>query len=459
MKRKIAVLLAGVLLLSGRAGAQPAWSDSTIFSTPHSDLFEILQMTPSIYPLSAGGHGQPGFLASGFGDVFGTGISFNGQEQKSYLLPFGDALRWPLTFVEKAVLNPIPAGIPGGGIFPHSEEITLRSFWEKADRPFVRVHYLTRDFGREEVFALFQKRANPTLRVQPFGAIGHYTGWRANSGLAFHQAGGQAEKILPGHRLLHVLFFSLESEAGFPGSILAARIPALSNLKRKIQEQRFQGNLRTVDGDSSTRPIVQWQVRRLREEWTNQNPYFYRKNEEISGQVTGLWTGRWCTQNWWLASDAAVSRVDYRSKIADVWRTGIQLGDSMSLSENWHGTAQARLSVGNWEKRRLSLAVGIAEKRVERPVFQIRFEESHGGFLPPVLRDSTSFHWYWICATPLFQLAQHATKQTHFRLLEERFVWPVWNERRQSLVVQVQGVHWLRPPGEFSFSSQHPKYL
>ncbi len=449
VKWKTVLSLISLFLVAGNAAAQPAWLDSTMFEYPHSELSQIVQESPLVSSLSAGGHGQPGFFISGFGDIFGAGISFNGEEQDSYLLPFWDALRWPLPLVGKMAINPLPTGKPET-ISPRLEEVNLHSFWEKNDRPFVRVHYLSRDFGREEIFALFQRRINPTFRVQPFGAIGHYSGWRDNSELAFHQTGVQAEKWLSGRKLLHLLAFSHESEAGFPGPILASWAPTFPNLKRKIQEQRFQGRLRTANADSSTRQILHWQVQRLSEEWTNQGPYFHRRNEEIAGQMSWLRTGRWRTQNWWIVPSAAVHRIRYHSKTTHVWQVGIQLGNWASLSENWQGSVQAHISLGNWKKREASLVAGLAGKRAKLPKLWVRFSDSRGGFLPPVLRDSTSFHWYWICATPLFQAAQRSPRQSDFRLLEEKLAWPVWKGPRRSLVVQVQNVHWLQMPGAFS---------
>ncbi len=436
-------------LLPAASGAQtvlsPLWvaTDSTLVATPHGDLAQTLQLAPAGAILAAGGHGQPAFFSAGFGDVFGEGVFFDGLEQDSYLFPFFDALRWSPAFLGEIAL-PDPNRGNSPGLPFHASALHLQSFWKTTSRPFVRVHYLTHDFGREEVFALFQKQVNAALRVQPFGAIGNYSGWLANSALHFQQTGFQAEKRLPSQKHLHLFAFSGEFEAGFPGGLSAWQTPVFSRLKRKVLEQRFQG---TLSDSGAAGQSWKWQVWRLREEWTNWGPYFHRANEEISGALFWKTAGQWGKHTWTLTPGGRVSRIRYRSEVRTAWKTSLQFCDFFSIFPDWQAQARAGISAGNWGLRSFSLAAGLAAKKWGKPAATLELVEHHGGFLPPVLRDSTSFHWSWLRATPLFRAAQQGVRQRDFRLVQETLALPLPLFSGGKAHIFLQGIHWLALPG------------
>ncbi len=450
-------LLILLVLLPWETRAQPVsispWTvtDSTLVTLPHSDLAQALQWIPALRILTAGGHGQPGFLSAGFGNIFGPEISFNQLEQDSYLLPFFDPLLWSPAFLGKARFA-FFSGKNGLNFATAPDALLLQSFWKQTRRPFVRVHYLTHDFGREEMFALFQKQVNPTLRIQPFGAIGNYSGWRSNSALHFQQTGAQVEKRLTTGKILHLFALSNEFEAGFPGLLSPSWSPAFPKLKRKVREQRFQGRLDAGSDSTGTEQSWNWEVRRLREEWTRRGPFFHRTDEEVSGTFFWKASGKWRGQNWQLAPGGRVSRIRYRSEVQSVWQARVRWADFFRISPNWAGKTEGAVSLGNWGTRSLSLATGVQGQKWGKPAATLHFEEHHGGFLPPVLRDSTSFHWSWLRATPPFQAAQLEPRKQSFRVVREELVWPLAGRK---IWLLLRGVHWLKLPGDTSSGSFH----
>ena len=438
-------------LCMAQSAALPNWSltDSTLLVFPHGDLAEILQSAPAVSILAAGEHGQPAFLSSGFGDIFGTGIAFNGVAEDSYLLPFFDPIRWSPAFLGRLGFTD-SHNVPLSGTGPVSHQLNLQSFWKSTLLPFVRVHYLTHDFGREEVFALFQKTVTPSFRVQPFGSIGHYSGWRPHSTQNLYQTGFQVQKGLANGKTLNLFAILHQSEAGFPGAGVFSGAPVLPRLKRKLTERRIQGEWTMGPKQGTLRRSFRWQFQNLAEEWTNFGSYFHEKNEESTGILAYRVTGHRGKQAWGVEPGASVHRLRYKSVVRTAWLTTLRLQDAIPIGHDWQFKPEASLALGNWKSRCLSVAAHLIPFQKRFPTVSVQFTYHRGGLLSPVLRDSTSFHWDWLRATPLFGAVQRGTVQRPFRVLREGLSWPILTNNSKTLRLQLQGVHWLRTPGVLS---------
>ncbi|NOY76568.1 MAG: putative porin [Calditrichaeota bacterium] len=420
----------------------PYWTvtDSTLLFSPHGNTAEILKEAPGVIYLSPGGYGQPGVLLSGAGDLQGMPVCWNNFSTRSYLIPFFDAQRLPWPKIQTLSLT--TASIAGLG---SNFALNLHPIFARHDRPFSRVSYSTKDFGRDEVFALFTKQVRPGLWLQGIGGLGTYGGYTPNSPYHFQTETGEVEKFFSSGKNLFLSYGAYTGEAGFPGPQGVFGSPSYPGLKRKVGETRLQGKLFSPITYHFSQALL-WQVRYLREEWTNRSPFSHRRDDEWTGQFQWQGALRWKRHRILLIPGFHLTRLAYKNSVQHVIRMSGFISDRFPLFKDWQGAVALNLSGGNSRFSAQQIGFHIRKDGRPSPDFFARFTHQTGGFLAPVFRDSSSYHRAWLNFLPLlgqFPKQEIERPRTNF---QEGMVLPLVARKSAAVSVLLSGVQWLEVP-------------
>lgn len=424
------------------------WSvtDSSLLYNPHGNTGQILNFAPGPVFLSSGGYGQPCVVLSGTGDFFGIRASLDHLPAFSYLMPFFDAQRfsWP-GFQKISLVNNSP------GFSGNPFEMDFKSIFVRQARPFARVDYITRDFGRDEVFALFAKQIRPGLRFQAAGGLGKYGGFRRNSDYNFQQTDFQLEKNSQSGKRLHLNYFSCLGQAGFPGPVGAFGSPLHPRLRRKVGESLFQGRL-VWPVEGRFRHEALWQLRYLSEEWTNHAPFEHRLSEEWTGRLLWYTSFRLNSHLFSIFPSLNVTRLNTKNRSQSVLEWGANFQDRFNGFRNWTGTANLEISGGNFGLFRRQVGLRFKKRTAAFPELFVRFTHQTGGFVPPVFRDSTSYNREWLKYVPLSGQFQPQDRQKQIMNFREGMVLPVVRQKMLKISALASAVQWLKLPGEAASS-------
>jgi len=421
----------------------PYWTvtDSTLLFSPHVNAGEILSCAPSLIYLSPGGDGQPGILLSGAGDLYGSPVYWDDLVSGSYLIPFFEAskLRWPEFHTLSLTLNHM-------NISENPIALNFEPIFIKQNRPFSRVSYATKDFGRDEVFALFAKQIRPGMWFQGLGGLGSYKGYTQNSAYHFQKKTFEVEKIFSSGKQLHIGYRAYLGEAGFPGREIGFGYPSHPQLKRKVGESLLQGRL-IFPKAGRLRQTYLWRIRYLSEEWTNRSPFSHILNDEWGGQFQWQGAFDWGKHHIRAAPALHVNRLSYKNNRKSVFRVNASFSDRFLLfTPDWRGVIGLNIAGGNFGFSGQQIGFRVRKKRKYSPDFFINFTHQCDGLLAPVFRDSSNYHRDWFTFLPfLGQFPRQETERprTNFR---EGMVLPLAVKKSVQISALISGVQWLQMP-------------
>ncbi len=420
----------------------PYWNvtDSTLLFSPHGNTAEILGFAPALIYLSPGGYGQPGVLLSGAGDLQGISLRRNDFSSRSYLIPFFDAQRmhWP----EFQTLSLAPAHT---GVFENAFALNFNPIFIKQNRPFSRVSYSTKDFGRDEVFALFAKQIRPGLWFQGLGGLGTYGGYTQNAAYHFQKKTFEVEKNLSSGKQLFLSYSAYTGEAGFPGPENAfGRVP-YPGLKRKVGTSLLQGKLLFPE-IGRLNQVFAWQVRYLSEEWTNRSPFSHSLNDEWAGQFQWKGTFDWKAHHISAVSGFNLNRLSYKNNRQSVFRVSAAFNDRFPLFKDWQGVAGLNIAGGNFGFSGRQIGFHVRKNRKFSPDFFVNFTNQSGGLLAPVLRDSSSYHREWLRFLPLLGQFPPQERERPRANFQEGIILPLVARKSAKISALISGVQWMQVP-------------
>jgi len=420
----------------------PYWTvtDSTLLFSPHGNTAEILNFAPALIYLSPGGCGQPGILLSGAGDLQGISVYWNDFSKRSYLIPFFDAARMPWP-----EFHAVSLATPSVDVFGNALALKFRPIFARKNRPFSRVSYSTKDFGRDEVFALFAKQIRPGLWFQGLGGLGTYGGYTQNSAYHFQTKTFEMEKFFSSGKQLFLAYGVYTGEAGFPGPEGTFGSTLYPGLKRKVGETLLQGKLLSPKAGNFEQTFL-WQVRYLREEWTNRSPFSHSRNDEWAGQFQWQGAFRWKTHHILVIPGLYLNRLSYKNNAQSVFRMNGFLSDRFPLFNDWQGAVALNMDGGNFQLSGQQIGFHIRKNGKPFPDFFVTFTNRIGGLLAPVFRDSGSYHREWLDFLPL--LGQFPKKETERPRtnFQEGIALPLVAKKSTKVSVLFSGVQWLQVP-------------
>ena len=415
-------------------------TDSTLLYSPHGSTAEILSFSPGLIYLSPGTYGQPGILLSGAGNLQEPSIYRDGFFSYSYLIPFFDTPRFNWPHFKKISLEDNFSSASGNQFAMNFQPIFV-----KKKRPFSRVTYVTKDFARDEVFALFAKTIRPGFWLQGSGALGTYGGYTQNSGYHFQRKGLRIEKIFPSGKKLNVNASAYTGEAGFPGPENAFGGANYPQLKRKVGESLLQGKLLfPVTGRFNHAYL--WQIRYLSEEWTNRSPFSHSWNDEWYGQFQWQGAFDWKSHRILAAPSFNLYRLSYGRENRSVFQVNAFLGDRFLISNNWQGSVDFKIAAGNFGLFRKQIDLRIKKNSKAFPEIFMLFNHQTGGLVAPVFRDSAGYNRNWLNFLPLIGQFPQEVREKPLTNIRGGMVVPLVAKRTIKISALASGVQWFQMP-------------